>query len=48
MNDQDNLIAALISAKKIQIIPIGFDGKEGESERRRGREGASEGEGVRE
>ena len=46
MTDKDKLMAALISAGKIQIIPIGFDGGEGESER--GREGASEGKGVRE
>ena len=48
MNDKDNLMAALILAGKIQIIPIGFNEGERESERGRGREGASEGEGVRE
>jgi hypothetical protein len=38
MNDKDKLMAALISAGKIQIIPIGFN--EGE------KEGEGEGEGV--
>ena len=46
MTDKDKLMAALISAGKIQIIPIGFDG--GEKENEREREGASEREGVRE
>ena len=34
MNDKDKLMAALISAKKIQIIPIGFNESESESENR--------------
>jgi hypothetical protein len=47
MTDKDKLIAALILAEKIQIIPIGFNGEEGErkrgreEERERGREGES-------
>jgi len=40
MTDKDKLMAALISAGKLQIIPVGFN------ERERGREGEGEGEGV--